>query len=150
MKFGGTSVGSAERMRATARIISEAPKPVVAVLSAMSGITNKLIDLAAGRGDSDDIMRRHAETASQLGVEHAAGELNRILSSARTEAETVACGELMSTTLMTAFMQASGLDSVLVPALDFMRVNEHGEPDTKAIRELAAHAVESAGKHEIY
>ena len=40
MKFGGTSVGSAERIAATADIILSAKHPVVVVLSAMSGATN--------------------------------------------------------------------------------------------------------------
>ena len=44
LKFGGTSVGSAERMKALVNLISSDEKKIV-VLSAMSGTTNKLVDI---------------------------------------------------------------------------------------------------------
>ena len=60
MKFGGTSVGSAERMRASARLAAEEMKrrPVAIVVSAMSKITDLLLDTM-----------RHAEAADHAGVE---------------------------------------------------------------------------------
>ena len=53
-KFGGTSVGSEERIAAVAKIVKEASKnnPIVVVVSAMSGETNRLIKLAKSFGDS--------------------------------------------------------------------------------------------------
>jgi aspartokinase/homoserine dehydrogenase 1 len=55
MKFGGTSVGDAACIARVARIVSEASRrgPVVAVVSAMSGVTNKLIE-AATKSESGD------------------------------------------------------------------------------------------------
>jgi bifunctional aspartokinase / homoserine dehydrogenase 1 len=55
MKFGGTSVGDASRIRRAAEIAAEATKQrfVVVVLSAMSGVTNTLI-AAAGKAASGD------------------------------------------------------------------------------------------------
>jgi aspartate kinase len=60
MKFGGTSVGSAERMRAAAEIISQeaAKRPVAVVVSAMSKITDLLLDTM-----------RHAEAGDRAGIE---------------------------------------------------------------------------------
>ena len=60
MKFGGTSVGSAERMRVAARISADLAKsrPVAIVVSAMSRITDLLLDTM-----------RHAEADDAAGVE---------------------------------------------------------------------------------
>jgi bifunctional aspartokinase / homoserine dehydrogenase 1 len=61
MKFGGTSVGSAERMKAACDLIAAeaARRPVVAVVSAMSKITDLLLDAT-----------RHAEAGDQAGLDH--------------------------------------------------------------------------------
>ena len=61
MKFGGTSVGSAERMKAACDLIAAeaARRPVVAVVSAMSKITDLLLDTT-----------RHAEAGDQAGIDH--------------------------------------------------------------------------------
>ncbi len=61
MKFGGTSVGSAERIKAACDLIAAeaARRPVVAVVSAMSKITDLLLDTT-----------RHAEAGDQAGIDH--------------------------------------------------------------------------------
>ena len=61
MKFGGTSVGSAERMKAACDLIAgeAARRPVVAVVSAMSKITDLLLDTT-----------RHAEAGDQAGIDY--------------------------------------------------------------------------------
>ncbi|HKD05340.1 MAG TPA: aspartate kinase [Bryobacteraceae bacterium] len=66
MKFGGTSVGSAERMRAACGLIAAeaAKRPVVAVVSAMSKITDLLLDTT-----------RHAEGGDQAGVDQSLQQL---------------------------------------------------------------------------
>src|SRR5258708_6548728 len=60
MKFGGTSMGSAERMRVAGRICAgeREKRPVVAVVSAMSKVTDLLLDTL-----------RHAEGGDQAGME---------------------------------------------------------------------------------
>ena len=45
LKFGGTSVGSAERMKSVALLIKKNTEPVIVVLSAMSGTTNSLVEI---------------------------------------------------------------------------------------------------------
>ena len=45
-KFGGTSVGSPERMKDVCRLITEDGEPKIVVLSAMSGTTNSLVEIA--------------------------------------------------------------------------------------------------------
>jgi bifunctional aspartokinase / homoserine dehydrogenase 1 len=68
MKFGGTSVGSAERMRAACDLIAEsvARQPVVAVVSAMSKITDLLLDTT-----------RHAEGGDQTGLDYNLRQLEK-------------------------------------------------------------------------
>ena len=46
MKFGGTSVGSPERMKSVSKLITSSGEPVVIVLSAMSGTTNSLVEIS--------------------------------------------------------------------------------------------------------
>jgi aspartokinase/homoserine dehydrogenase 1 len=77
MKFGGTSVGDAGCIQRSATIVANASHEfnVAVVVSAMSGVTNRLIDAAhnAKRGDreagktlADALCRQHAEALAQL------------------------------------------------------------------------------------
>src|SRR5579863_4291248 len=77
MKFGGTSMGSAERIRVAARISAEqnAQRPVVAVVSAMSKVTDLLLDTlrkaeAGDQADLDENLKklsaRHLECCREL------------------------------------------------------------------------------------
>ena len=60
MKFGGTSVGSPERMKHVASLITNSGKPVFVVLSAMSGTTNSLIEI------SDYLYKKNPEGANDV------------------------------------------------------------------------------------
>ena len=46
MKFGGTSVGSPERMQGVAHLVTRSGEPVFVVLSAMAGTTNSLVEIS--------------------------------------------------------------------------------------------------------
>ena len=46
MKFGGTSVGSPERMKNVSSLVTKSGEPVFVVLSAMSGTTNSLVEIS--------------------------------------------------------------------------------------------------------
>ncbi|PWU03744.1 MAG: aspartate kinase, partial [Terriglobia bacterium] len=89
MKFGGTSVGSAERMRVAARLaaVERRKRPVAVVVSAMSKITDLLLDTM-----------RHAEAGDRAGMETNLGALR-----ARHED---ACRELLPETRQAAVMAA--------------------------------------------
>ena len=71
MKFGGTSVGDASCIARVAQIVKHAARegPVVAVVSAMSGVTNRLIE-AANRSEAGDASMSHAIFA-ELRKQHA-------------------------------------------------------------------------------
>ena len=60
MKFGGTSVGSASRIKHVANLIHNSSSPVIAVLSAMSGTTNTLVAIA------QSFYKKDKETAFRL------------------------------------------------------------------------------------
>src|SRR5215471_19003290 len=77
MKFGGTSVGDATCIRRSAQIVASRAKerPVAVVVSAMSGVTNRLIDAAhqakrgdreAGRALAEALRRQHLEALDAL------------------------------------------------------------------------------------
>lgn len=74
LKFGGTSVGSVESLQSVKNIVSACTEQVVVVVSAMSGVTNSLIEAfdLASHADSayeslvQTIRERHHHTARQL------------------------------------------------------------------------------------
>jgi len=157
LKFGGTSVGKTERMKAVAEIITRNNEPKIVVLSALSGTTNALV--AIGQALADDKKDLAAEEIAKLKAHY--GEFIKALLSTeekRTEAldiirehfeffsitlrisfnealnrDILAQGELMSTKLFTLYLQEKGISAALLPALDFMRTNEEGEPDLDRI-----------------
>ncbi|WP_224999729.1 aspartate kinase [Cesiribacter sp. SM1] len=161
IKFGGTSVGSPERMSTVAELTLQQPQPVVVVLSAVSGTTNALVEMAAlateGRHKKaliqlDQLQEKYlafvpellkTEAGKQQGndiLKDHFGWLERLLSKEGfgtvEEKEVLAQGELLSTRLFSAFLKERDIKSTLLPALDFMRIDQWGEPEIETIREL--------------
>ncbi|MBQ6761300.1 MAG: aspartate kinase [Bacteroidales bacterium] len=158
MKFGGTSVGSAARMQHVADLVASAGQNLV-VLSAMSGTTNTLVEVAGylynhnSEGARDTISRlegkylkvikelyateEYADKARTFVHESFAflGTFAKQLFGPAQEKVILAQGELLSTHLMYWYMQEKGIAVELLPALDFMRLDVHGEPDSEYIRE---------------
>ncbi len=151
-KFGGTSVGSAARMKSVAQLIADGKHKIV-VLSAMSGTTNHLIQTseyirlgnAAGATDMlDELKNKYRNECNELNIPFDvlqplfAALRKHCLApySTQTDKEVVAFGELISTTMMATYMEQIGEDVVLMPALDFMRINDEGEPDLLTTEQL--------------
>lgn len=128
-KFGGTSVGSAERIREAARLVRACPSPVVVVVSAMGGITNLLVAAAdqAEQGEIDrdrlaEISRRHLEAVGDLGLDPddiarpLLRELEELLVAAavvhgltpRIRDRILVTGEKLSARMMAAVLSADG------------------------------------------
>lgn len=170
MKFGGTSVGSPERMKDVASLITKSGEPAFIVLSAMSGTTNTLIEI------SDYLYRKNPEGANELinqlerkylghiGELYSTEEyrqktrafleeefnylrsFTKDLFTSFEEKSIVAQGEILSTNMMVNYLQEQGVKAVLLPALDFMRTDKNAEPDGQYIREhLTAIMKESEG-----
>ncbi|MDE6442795.1 MAG: aspartate kinase [Muribaculaceae bacterium] len=173
MKFGGTSVGSAQRMKNMVALVA-AEGNVMVVLSAMSGTTNSLIgisqfikdnELANASKQIDDLENKYESTAEELLTDkellgQAKTNLKKIFTELRSyvnrphtskeEKEVVAFGEKLSTMLVSLYMKERGLDAVLLDATEFMRINEHGEPDQKFIKENIQKTLENNPGHQIY
>lgn len=152
LKFGGTSVGSPERMRRLLDIININERQLV-VLSAVSGTTNNLVDIASLLYDKKhdeanaliDILEakyidfikdlfpkaEYLKKSSQLITEHfnSIRAFTQDLFTVYEERIILSKGELISTALFSYYLEQEGHKVVLLPALDFMRLDEHSEPN---------------------
>mgnify|MGYP003623491992 CR=1 FL=1 len=165
MKFGGTSVGSAERIKSVAALVNDGNKNIV-VLSAMSGTTNALVKIA------EHLYAKQTEEAKQVinnleqnyykvvdelystneykekGKELIKQHFDHLRSftidlfTIYEERTVLAQGELISTALFHYHLSETGVKSVLLPALNFMRTDRTGEPDIYFIKELLKREVD--------
>ena len=158
LKFGGTSVGSVENMHAVMQLIADGNQKIV-VLSAMSGTTNSLVEIA------NYLQKKNKDSARQIisQLEHkynkvvndlystpekkekgkiivsgifktiksfTSGEFNQV-----GENSIVAQGELLSTALFTELMLENGYQTMYLPALDFMKIDVDKAADSHFIRD---------------
>lgn len=174
MKFGGTSVGSPERMKGVASLITRSGEPTFIVLSAMSGTTNTLIEI------SDYLYRKNPEGANELinNLEQKylahVGELysteeyrqktrqflseefnylrsfTKDLFTSFEEKNIVAQGEILSTNMVVNYLQEQGVKATLLSALDFMRTDKNGEPDGQYIKEHLTAVMKEHEGYQIY
>ena len=174
MKFGGTSVGSPERMKGVASLVTESGEPTFIVLSAMSGTTNSLVEI------SDYLYKKNPEGANevinnlekkymqhveelysteemkQTTREFLQGEFNYLRSFTKDlftsfeEKSIVAQGEMMSTNMVVNYLKEQGIKAVLLSALDFMRTDKNAEPDPQYIKEKLAAIMEDNQGYQIY
>ena len=174
MKFGGTSVGSPERMKDVTKLITKSGEPVFVVLSAMSGTTNSLVEI------SDYLYKKNPEGANEVinalekkymkhieelystqemkdaTREFIINEMNYLRSFTKElftsfeEKSIVAQGEMMSTNMVVNYMKEQGIKAVLLNALDFMRTDKNSEPDPTYIREKLKAIMEKNEGHQVY
>jgi aspartate kinase len=171
MKFGGTSVGKPQRMHEVARLITRDSEAKIVVLSAVSGTTNSLVEIAGllaaqkreeAKEKIDTLEAKYHEFIKEL-VHHedAAAKaktilqehfefLNIILKISYSEAlskDILAQGELLSTKLFAVYLSEQGIDHLLLPALNFMSIDENDEPQVSAIsQKLKAQLAQAGGK----
>ncbi len=159
MKFGGTSVGNAERIRNLAKIVQShlSRRPVV-VVSAFSGITDGLIEVAylASKGEEfsaklDGILDRHYKTMDELGVGHGTIKsetsqlrsfMNRLHESKELTPKVldtaVSFGERMSSRIVAAYMTRVGMEAVAYDAYDIGLVTDSNFGDAEVLPEAYA------------
>ena len=173
LKFGGTSVGTPQRMKDVVKLITDGEQKIV-VLSAMSGTTNSLIEI------SDYLYKKNPEGAMETintleqkykkhvdelyttdeykkkTLEFLKQEFDYLRSFTKgiftmfEEKIIVGQGEIMSTNMVTNYLLEQGYNATLIPALEFMRTDKNAEPDLQYIREkLKVQLEENPGK-EIY
>ena len=158
MKFGGTSLGSPQRMKEVAKLITADVDSKIVVLSALSGTTNALVEisttLAIGNKSEAkqqiDALEQHYQSfielllntdeakikAKQLIAEHFEF-LTIILKISFSEAlnkDILAQGELLSTKLFSIYLAEQNIHHVLLPALDFMTIDSYDEPQIGTIK----------------
>ena len=157
LKFGGTSVGSAQRMQAVAELIRKNTNPILVVLSAMSGTTNNLVELsnclyAKDNAKAKEIIstleaKYKQEIKSLYKSETSLKKAEQLLKyhfdylraftldmfTANEEKAVLAQGELLSTAMFQFYMEELNEKSFLLPALNFMRIDENEEPDLNYI-----------------
>lgn len=174
MKFGGTSVGSPERMQHVASLITGSGEPVLVVLSAMSGTTNSLIEISDylyrknPEGANDEINRLEKKYMQHVDELYSTDEwknetrkflrsefdylrsFTKDLFTSFEEKSIVAQGEIMSTNMVTNYLKECGVKTVLLSALDFMRTDKNSEPDLAYIKEKLAKVMEQNQGNQVY
>ena len=173
LKFGGTSVGSAARIKEVAKLICDGDQKIV-VLSAMSGTTNSLVEI------SDYLYKNNTAGALErinALEEKYFGVIDELYSSKEYKIEAkktlkshfdylrsfsksiftlfeekavLAEGELLSTSLFQLFLQELGENTALISAFDFMRIDKNAEPDTAFIAENLAKVLAANPDKTIY
>jgi len=177
MKFGGTSVGTPRRIKDVAGLITSGESEGnVVVLSAMSGTTNQLLEIAdyltkgnpVGAAETlsrleekysaviDELFadakpekRNAAAEAIECSINAIRTEIGSPLSR-HTEKNIVAQGELISTALMLHYLLSLGVNAKMLPALDYMVTDETGEPVTTAIAGRLDSLMDKTGKADVY
>ena len=173
LKFGGTSVGSASRMKDVAKLILNGDQKIV-VLSAMSGTTNNLIEIAdyfyknntSGALERINLLEHtYADVISELyaneeylkkaqEITHTHFDYLRSFSKSVftifEEKAILAQGELLSTNMFQLYLEEQGVNSVLLPALEFMRIDKNSEPDNAYISENLNKILAENPRKDIY
>lgn len=174
MKFGGTSVGSPERMKHVSELICQSGQPTFVVLSAMSGTTNNLVEIAnyyvkrnpdaAGEiinrleakylEHIDELYLQESNKQAMRAFLHEELDLLRSFThgefTQREEKIIVAQGEMISTRLVVTYLQEQGIRAILLPALELMRTDANAEPDMTYIRDHVQEALTANPGYQIY
>ena len=173
LKFGGTSVGSPENMRSVMDIVADGEQKII-VLSAMSGTTNALVEI------SGYLKKKNKETAGILigqlesGYKKVVKELFKTEENQQAGLEVIkssfkiiksftsgrfplagentilSMGEMISTQLFTLLMNENGHNTKLLPALDFMRIDEDKMADSQFIGDHVFPVLEKVGEADYY
>ena len=174
MKFGGTSVGSPDRLKNVASLITESGDPTFVVLSAMSGTTNSLIEISnylykknpdGANEVINKLEKKYMQHVEELYSTDEYKEKTREflreefkymrsftkdIFTSFEEKSIVAQGEIMSTNMVLNYLQEQGIKATLLSAFDFMRTDKNAEPDAQYIKEkLTAIMTENEG-YQIY
>jgi aspartate kinase len=158
MKFGGTSVGNPDRIRALIPLVNDDERKIV-VLSAMAGTTNNLVEITdllyadkinEASQKIESLKLKYIQVVNELfgtdnfkqrGIELIDSHFDYISNftlrvfTKQQEKAILAQGELLSTSLFQMLLEERSIRSVLLPALNFMRIDKDGEPDSFYIRE---------------
>jgi len=174
LKFGGTSVGSVESIRNVKNILAARSGKKVLVLSAMAGVTNKLVEITENIKIEDysaintiiaELKQKHESTIDELidesglnaqakdfvnNVLDGVQELSRSKYSERVYAEVVTTGETMLTYIFSTFLTNSGIQNNFLNAKEFMQVSNLENPDTNLVGKLFQQSIANLEPTDIY
>jgi aspartate kinase len=161
-------------MKEVTKLVTKSGEPVFVVLSAMSGTTNSLVEIAdylykknpEGANEViNQLERKYMKHVDELYTKDATkeqtrefliSEMNYLRSFTKElftsfeEKSIVAQGEMMSTNMVVNYMQEQGIKAVLLNALDFMRTDKNSEPDPVYIKEKLAAIMEKNEGNQVY
>ena len=174
MKFGGTSVGTPQRMKEVTELVTKSGDPVFVVLSAMSGTTNSLVEI------SDYLYKKNPEGANtimnQLEQTYV-GHIEKLYQTEEIKQKTLrflhdefdylrsftkvhftsfeekvilAQGEIISTNMVVNYLQECGVKALLINALDIIRTDKNAEPDMNYIKDRITKLLEANPGYQIY
>lgn len=173
LKFGGTSVGSAENMRKVMQLITNGEKKIV-VLSAMSGTTNSLVDISNNLKEEEKVKaekiikgleEKYYKVVDDLYISKDSKDkglliINESFKTIRSivlkdytltgENTILAQGELISTQLFTLLMNENNFHTILLPALDFMRIDDEKTADLALIETELQNVLKNSGEATYY
>lgn len=173
LKFGGTSVGTTQRMKDVVKLIDNGEKKIV-VLSAMSGTTNALYEVAGyllkkntvGAHETISALEKKyykhidelftTEKYKNLMSEFMKKEFDYLRSFTKgvftsfEEKIIVGQGEILSTNMVYNYLCEKNANVSMLPALDFMRTDRNGEPDSIYIREKLTTLLKADPDRDIY
>ena len=173
LKFGGTSVGSPERMSKLLDIINPDERQIV-VLSAVAGTTNSLVEISTsflkgdkqtGRAAIDSLYEKYKSFVIELLPDDAYQEqgnsvidyhfnflstLAQDIFTSIEEKVVLAQGELISTSLYHIYLKSIGIPSVLLASLDFMKTDEDNEPDIPYISKHLLPVLERSKDNKLF
>lgn len=153
LKFGGTSVGEPNRMKEVAELVTQDNRSKIVVLSALSKTTNTLVEIATHISKNEPkkalgvieklekhydnfinnlyALDRYKNKAKRYVKDHfeLLRTFTKISFSQALERDILSQGELMSTHLFSFYLEEQQINHIILPALDFMMLNENWEPD---------------------
>lgn len=157
LKFGGTSIGNANQIKKVVNIISESENKIV-VFSAIQDITNLLSDFIKQSQIGNWIIQEqilaivnetHLSIINELilnakfkeiaikkledSIHLISKYINKKISE-KEEKNILAQGELLSSMIIYIYLLEQGIDAALIPAVKYIRVNKHQDPDLNYIR----------------
>ena len=172
LKFGGTSVGSAESIRNVRNIILGQKGRKIVVVSAMSGVTNKLVELydAQKSGKTEvvenvmlELKLKHLQLIDELledGYTKEATksdflELHQQLGEALqenplSEAAVITFGESFLSFIFSKFLEENGVSNTLLDAKDFMHVSNVENPEIQTVQVLLKETLKREVTSEVY
>ncbi len=174
LKFGGTSVGQPSRMHQVAEIVNSQEGARIVVLSALSGTTNTLVkignDLINGKKEDASneievlythylefqqglVKRENSRSKAQFVInEHFSfiRSLMKVEFNENYTKELLAQGELMSTKLFSIYLDETGHRNVLLPALEYMAIDENDEPDMDYLQAKLTELLKKYEGHNLF